>query len=227
MTRAALALTLVLTSGLFGRPLAGTLDIYWIDVEGGASTLVVTPQGQSVLMDAGWPGFDDRDPARIERVVTQEAGLKQIDYMLTSHFHIDHAGGLAALARRVKIGAFIDHGESVERGNLVGLALWQQYLGVAGDRRRVAKPGERLPLAGVDLTIVVADGQVLARPVPGGGPNPLCDTFKAQPEDSGENAKSLGYLLSAGKFQFVNLGDISWNVQHQLACPINLSPGSA
>lgn len=221
MRRTVLALTLAMTSALLSPRSAGTLDIYWIDVEGGASTLVVTPQGESVLMDAGYGDFDNRDSIRIERV-TREAGLKQIDYMLTSHFHVDHVGGLAALARRVKIASFIDHGESVERGTAAGAALWQQYLGIAGERRRIAKPGERLPLAGVDLTIVVSDGKVLAQPVSGGRPNPLCDTFTAQPADLGENAKSLGYLLSAGTFQFVNLGDISWNVQHQLACPINL-----
>ena len=98
--RFTIALAITLT-GVLAAPAAGTLDIYWIDVEGGASTLIVTPRGQSVLMDAGYAGFDDRDPARIERVVTQEAGLKRIDYLVVSHFHPDHAGGLAALSRRV------------------------------------------------------------------------------------------------------------------------------
>src|SRR5688572_2468262 len=91
-----------------------TLDIYWIDVEGGASTLIVTPQGQSVLMDTGWAGFNDRDASRIEQVIRKEAGLVRLDYVLISHFHADHAGGLAALAKGVPISSFVDHGDLVE-----------------------------------------------------------------------------------------------------------------
>jgi competence protein ComEC len=197
------------------------LEIYWIDVEGGASTLIVTPQRQSVLMDAGWAGFDDRDARRIEQVVRKEAGLARIDYALVSHFHADHAGGLTALAGRVPIGAFYDHGETVET-TAAARALFDQYVSLAGARRRVAKPGDRLPLDGVDVTIVAAHSQVLAAPLSGGGPNPLCDTFKPQAEDRGENGKSLGYLLRAGSFAFVNLGDLSWNFQRPLACPVNL-----
>ncbi len=142
--------------------------------------------------------------------------------MLVSHFHGDHAGGLAALAKRVEIGSFIDHGDSVDATAAAGRALWDEYLATAGSRRRTAKPGERLPLDGVEVTIVAAHSQFLPAALPGGGPNPLCASFKAQPEDRGENGKSLGYLLRAGKFEFVNLGDLSWNFQHQLACPVNL-----
>src|SRR5205814_2095010 len=134
----------------------------------------------------------------------------------------DHAGGLAALTQRVDVGTFIDHGESVELGTPAGRALWEQYLSVTGDRRRVAKPGDRVPLEGVDLIIVAAHGRSLRQPVSGGGPNSFCATFQPQPEDRGENGQSLGYLLSIGKFQFANLGDVSWNVQHELACPVNV-----
>ena len=101
--------------GALATPRAGTLDIYWIDVEGGASTLIVTPQGQSVLMDAGFAGFGDRDASRIAHVVTKEAGLARLDYFLASHFHSDHVGGLQALAKKIEIRAFIDHGESVDK----------------------------------------------------------------------------------------------------------------
>jgi competence protein ComEC len=218
--------TIVLAAALAGvlaAPAAGTLDIYWIDVEGGASTLIVTPRGQSVLMDAGFAGFDDRDPARIERVVKQEAGLKRIDYLLVSHFHGDHAGGLAALSRRVPIGTFVDHGDSVDKDAAgAGRALWEEYLSIAGSHRRTVKPGERLALDGVELTIVAADGHVLPAALSRAGPNPLCESFRAQDEDRGENGRSLGFLLRMGKFDFVNLGDLSWNFQHKLACPANL-----
>jgi beta-lactamase superfamily II metal-dependent hydrolase len=203
-------------------PKSGTLDIYWIDVEGGASTLIVTPAGQSVLMDAGFAGFNDRDAARIEHVVKKEAGLQQLDFVLVSHFHGDHAGGLAALSRRVKIGAFVDHGDSVEGASGAGGQLWHEYRQIAGTRRRTVKPGERLPLKGVELVIVAAHGQVLPSPLADAQPNPLCESFKAQEEDRGENGQSLGYLFRSGKFEFVNLGDLSWNFQHRLACPVNL-----
>ncbi len=198
------------------------LDIYWIDVEGGASTLIVTPQGQSVLMDAGFGGFDDRDASRVERVVKKEAGLSRIDHVLVSHFHGDHAGGLAALAKRIDIGSFVDHGDSIEKNAGAGKQLWDEYVATAGSRRRTVKPGDRLPLDGVELTIVASDGQALKAPVTAAGPNPLCDSFKSQAEDAGENGRSVGYLLRAGKFEFVNLGDLSWNFQRHLACPANL-----
>jgi beta-lactamase superfamily II metal-dependent hydrolase len=201
---------------------SGTLDIYWIDVEGGASTLIVTPAGESVLMDAGFAGFNDRDAARIEHVVKREAKLQQLDYVLVSHFHGDHAGGLGALAKRVKIGAFVDHGDSVEGQSAAGGLVWHEYGQLAGTRRRTMKPGERLPLKGVELVIVAGHGQVLPSPLGDSQPNKLCEAFKPQDEDRGENGMSLGYLLRHGKFEFVNLGDLSWNFQHRLACPVNL-----
>ena len=80
-----------------------TLDIYWIDVEGGAATLVVTPERDAVLMDTGGPRADARDAGRIQAAM-RDAGITEIDYLLISHFHRDHVGGLAALAERVPIG---------------------------------------------------------------------------------------------------------------------------
>jgi beta-lactamase superfamily II metal-dependent hydrolase len=203
-------------------PRSGTLDIYWIDVEGGASTLIVTPAGESVLMDAGFAGFNDRDAARIEQIVRKEAKLQQLDYVLVSHFHGDHAGGLGALAKRVKIGAFVDHGDSVEGQSGAGGPVWHEYGQLAGTRRRTMKPGERLALKGVELVIVAGHGQVLSAPLGDSQPNQSCESFKPQAEDRGENGMSLGYLLRHGKFEFVNLGDLSWNFQHRLACPVNL-----
>jgi competence protein ComEC len=214
--------TVALAVALSATRAADTLDIYWIDVEGGASTLIVTPQGQSVLMDAGFAGFGDRDASRIAHVVTKEAGLSRLDYFLASHFHSDHVGGLAALSKRVEIGAFIDHGESVDKGPDGRSPYEDTYRALAGARARTVKPGERLPLNGVELVIVAAHSQFLPAPLTDTGPNPLCSSSKAQPEDRGENGKSLGYLLRAGKFEFVNLGDLSWNFQHRLACPVNL-----
>ncbi len=221
-----LTLGVLFTAGLAvsrsAPPMAGTLDIYWIDVEGGASTLIVTPQGQSVLMDSGFAGFGDRDASRVADVLTKEAGLTRLDYFLASHFHSDHVGGLPALAKKIEIGAFIDHGESVDK-DPEGRSPWEDnYRALAGARRRTVKPGERLALTGVELIIVAAHSQFLPAPLTETGVNSLCSSFKAQTEDRGENGKSLGYLLRAGKFEFVNLGDLSWNFQHRLACPVNL-----
>ena len=220
-TAAVFVTAVALATGVLAAQTRATLDIYWIDVEGGASTLIVTPAGQSVLMDAGFGGFDDRDASRVAHVIEKEAGLTRLDYVLVSHFHGDHYGGVPALAKRVPIGAFIDHGQSVER-NPGPVAFWDEYRGIAGPRQRTVKAGDRLPLEGVELLIVAADGQVLPAPLAASGPNPLCSSFKAQPEDRGENGRSLGYLLRAGAFEFVNLGDLSWNFQHKLACPVNL-----
>ncbi len=222
MLRLLTVLLAALVAGGAFRPAARVLDIYWIDVEGGASTLVVTAQGQAFLMDTGYAGVNDRDPARIEHVLTHEAGVRQLDYVLTSHFHADHAGGLTALARRVSIGAFVDHGDSVDQAAGAGRALWGQYLTTVGTKRRSVRPGDRLPLTGVDLTIVAADGRALTSPLGRAVPNPSCATFTRHPDDPSENGRSLGYHLRAGAFDFLDLGDLSWNFQHALVCPNNL-----
>src|SRR6187399_536116 len=133
----------LLVAGLAASILAQSsrpLDIYWIDIEGGASTLIVTPQGQSVLMDTGYAGLGDRDPARIEHVIKHEAALDRIDYVLSSHYHADHVGGLGSVAKRVPVGAFLDHGESVELAAPGGRAIWDEYVRVTGDKRRMAVP---------------------------------------------------------------------------------------
>ncbi|MBL02938.1 MAG: hypothetical protein CL486_05350, partial [Acidobacteria bacterium] len=112
-------------------PSRDTLDIYWIDVEGGAATLIVTPTNESILMDAGWPRSDERDAQRIQAAMT-DAGIDRLNYFITSHFHTDHVGGLTALANRVVIDQFIDHGDSVEDNP----ELWNPYLAVVGGKRR-------------------------------------------------------------------------------------------
>lgn len=199
------------------------LDIYWIDAEGGASTLIVTDAGQSVLMDAGYAGLDHRDVDRVEHVVREEAGLDHIDFFLTSHFHGDHVGGLAELAKRVEIRNFIDHGDSVEQGSDGGRATWQAYLATVGDKRRTVSPGETLDLDGVEFVIVSSDGATLTNPISeADGANSLCSAYVSKPDDQGENGRSLGYFLKVGDFEFVNLGDLPWSFQYKLACPSNL-----
>lgn len=201
---------------------ADKLSIYWIDVEGGAATLIVTAAGETVLMDAGFGGFGDRDPKRIHHVLTHEAKAGKIDHFITSHFHGDHVGGLEALAKMLPIGSFIDHGDSVDKDRENARAMWASYLAVSKGKRHSVKPGEKIALTGAELTFVASDGKRIEKPIGTGSPNPLCGDAKMQEEDRGENGRSVGYILRAGNFEFVNLGDLSWNFQHNLACPWNL-----
>ncbi len=198
---------------------SANLDIYWIDVEGGAATLVVTPARESVLMDTGWPRADARDALRIQAAM-DDAGIDRIDYLLFSHFHGDHVGGLPALAERVPIGAIVDHGDSVELGTARGQALWDEYIGFAADRRRSVAPGDKLPLERLELTFVASHRELLDALEPQ-MPNRLCEGVEAPGPDMGENGHSLGYLLSLGAFQFLNLGDLTPDREHALACPEN------
>ncbi len=219
-TVAALAAVVLLTQPVFVHTQApATLDIYWIDVEGGAATLVVTPQRDAVLMDTGWSRADARDAGRIQAAM-RDAGITEIDHLLISHFHPDHVGGLAALAERVPIGQIVDHGDSVERDRAQGQALWNDYLAVAEARRRTVEPGDKLPLRRIEFSFVASHSAFIdaLEPRP---PNRLCESAVAGPIDPNENGKSLGYVLSLGGFQFANLGDLSPNHEFDLACPEN------
>ncbi len=197
-----------------------TLDIYWIDVEGGAATLIVTPEQESILMDAGYNRPDERDAMRIQAAMT-DARLTGIDYFIASHFHGDHVGGIPALAKRVPIKQFIDHGESVQQDQERGRVAWEGYLSAAKGKRRTVRPGDKLPLEGVELTFVTSDKEILSRPLAPQSANPYCQGALPGDDVSGENSRSVGYLMSLGDFQFLNIGDLTVNVQHALACPEN------
>ncbi len=197
----------------------GTLDIYWIDVEGGAATLVVTPERESILMDTGWPRADHRDTERILAAM-DDADISRLDYVLISHFHTDHAGGLSALAERVEIGQVVDHGDSVEQDRDRGRALWNDYLATAGDRRRSVAAGDKLPLHRIELSFVASHRNLIDSLEPR-GPNPLCSGAADPEPDMGENGHSLGYLLSLGAFQFLNMGDLTPDRERAIACPEN------
>ena len=219
LTRVAV-LAAVTTLGLSAQIPSDTLDIYWIDVEGGAATLIVTPTQESVLMDAGWGRPDERDAKRI-RAAMRDAHIDSIDYFITSHFHRDHVDGLPALAARVEIGQFIDHGDSAEQDREARKASWDAYLSVADGNRRPVAPGDKLRLRGLEFTFVTANRAVPDRASEPRGPNPYCEDASPGDDLSGENSRSVGYLLSLGAFQFLNLGDLTVNVQHALACPEN------
>ena len=198
---------------------SGDLRIYWIDTEGGAATLIVTPSGQSLLADSGNPGSDDRDAKRIFETA-RAIGLKKIDFLLTTHFHSDHVGGAPALAKLIPIDKFYDHGDSVETSDPRAAQLWEAYKTVSQGKRVILKPGDKIPLRGMDVTVLSSDGQLIAAKNDG-TQNPLCKDAMHKDTDPTENARSAGFLLTYGKFKFLDLGDLTWEKEIVLACPMN------
>ena len=201
--------------------LEGTLEIWWLDSEGGGSTLLLTPEGLLVLIDAGNPG--DRDADRVAAVVEDELGADHIDLCIVTHYHSDHVGGIPPLVERVAIDAFWDHGDSIEQGSMGGMTLWQDYLAVADGKRSVVAPGEVHELGGLELSIVASHGALVDAPLPGAGaPNPACRGSTGMPQGENENTMSVGVLARFGSFELLDLGDLYWDQETALACPNDL-----
>jgi competence protein ComEC len=200
-----------------------TLDIYLIDVEGGNATLFVSPSGESLLIDAGNGGAAAaRDADRIVAAV-KDAGLRQIDHHITTHYHGDHFGGLSELAARVPIREFIDHGPNVQAAPAADEFMNTVYPGLyAQAKHTVVKPGDRIAVAGIDVRVVAAAGQPIRTSVPGAGArNPYCASYMPQAPDPTENAQSVGSHITFGRFRAVHLGDLTWNKEFDLMCPNN------
>jgi competence protein ComEC len=202
---------------------ASKLDIYWIDAEGGAATLIVAPSGESLLVDSANRTPDDRDAKRI-LAVTQQAGLKKIDILLTTHFHSDHIGSMPALAKMIPIGMYMDHGESVEMNRPQVAAAYKAYEELSAGKRKVLKAGDRIPLKGTDIQVIMSAGQAIREPLKGAGEkNETCAAFKehaAEPDP--DNDQSVGFVLKYGPFKFIDMGDLTWNYEQKLVCPDNL-----
>ena len=200
-----------------------TLDIYLIDVEGGNATLFVTPSGQSLLIDTGNGGAAAaRDGDRV-LAAAKDAGLSQIDHLITTHYHGDHFGGMENVAGRIPIKEFIDHGPNVQPAAATDAFLKDVYPKLyASSKHTIAKPGDRVELKGVDARIVAAAGQFIASPLPGaGGKNPYCGAYKPKDPDPSENAQSVGTHFTFGRFKTVHMGDLTWNKESELMCPNN------
>jgi beta-lactamase superfamily II metal-dependent hydrolase len=201
----------------------GTLNIYVIDVEGGNATLFVSPSGESLLIDTGYGGAAAaRDAGRIV-AAAQDAGLQQIDHLITTHWHGDHWGGMEELSKRIPIRHYIDHGPTIQPQPPAVEFLNNIYPGlISKAKHTVVKPGDTIPIAGLNWQVVASAGQVLQRPLQGAGrPNPLCAGFRAKDEDTTENAQSVGSLITFGRFRALHLGDLTWNKEKDLACPNN------
>jgi competence protein ComEC len=229
-TFAALAIVLGVAFFAVANPPRATaatkpLEIYFVDVEGGQATLFVTPAGQSLLIDTGWPGFEGRDASRIA-ATAKNAGLSKIDFVLLTHYHTDHTGGVPQLVAKIPVGAFIDHGPNREPGDKATEDAWEAYQKVIADqhiKRIIAKVGDVLPIQGIRAEVVSSDGVLFSKPLPGaGGQNPGCAKSEKRPADQTENARSLGTIFTFGKVRILDLGDLTWDKEMDMVCPVNV-----
>lgn len=222
--------------GAAGAARAGGLEIYFIDVEGGQSTLLVTPAGQSLLIDTGWAGsgadFHPGDPYQARdanRIVAaaRDAGITQIDYLLITHFHADHDGGVSELSKLIPIRAFIDHGAphaDAMNTDAETKQAYEMYSAVRSTGRHLEpKAGDRLPLRGVEAIVVSSAGSTLAGAMPNAGAiNAVCQDHAVAPGDLLENPRSTGIVIRYGQFRFLDVGDLSGKPLFDLACPKDL-----
>jgi competence protein ComEC len=200
------------------------LRIYSIDVEGGQSTLLVSPSGASMLVDSGWPGNNGRDADRVQAAM-RDAGITRIDHLLVTHYHMDHVGGVPELVKRVPIGEFIDHGENREDSDVTRHDFGAYLKAISGKPRRIVHPGDTIDLPGLRVVVLTADGEHI-RAIPGILPqhNPYCAAEPTAEPDPSENARSVGILVTYGRFRFLDLGDLTKAKEIALVCPDNPIP---
>jgi beta-lactamase superfamily II metal-dependent hydrolase len=206
-------------------PSTRTFDTYVIDVEGGEATLFVSPTGESLLVDTGWPGFDGRDADRI-LAVAKHAGIKQIDHLVITHYHADHVGGTAQLLTRLPVRHFVDRGPDAGEDER---AQYEAYSPLRNSGRRTeVRAGDAITMAGLDVRVIAAGGSVLTTPLPGqGAANSSCADFRPQGTDitsraaDGGDRRSVSLFLTYGRFRTVIMGDLTWNKEFELMCPRN------
>lgn len=208
---------------------ASALRVYFADVEGGQATLFVTPEGGSMLVDTGWPGFNGRDADRIADLV-KRAGLSRIDDLVITHYHIDHAGGLPQLLAKVQVGHLYDHGENREFDDPDTVATWKAYQKVIAEKhveRTVVKPFDVIPVKGMTVQVVSSDGNAITQAlgIPGAGTEfelAPCAASPQKPLENTENDRSVGLSISFGLLRILDLGDLTWAMERNIVCPVNL-----
>lgn len=211
-----------------------TLLIDAIDVEGGAATLYITPAHRSLLIDSGWStGVTAKDPDSAQRIIAaaRRHGLSKLDYVLITHYHVDHVGGVPELLSQFPVGTILDHGPNRESpapdtpaayAALQPAVLYPKYLeAIRGHGHRTLKPGDTLNIGSLHLTVVTSDGAVIDRALPGAG-EPIADCAGMSPMDKDggeENARSVGVILTFGRARIASFGDLTWNMENKLVCP--------
>jgi len=199
-----------------------SLQIYVVDVEGGKAMLVVSPTGESLLIDTGNVGAGARRDADRILAAIHDAGLHEIDHLVTTHWHRDHFGGMALLARRITIREFIDHGANIQPDPVVDAFLRETYpVLYRSARHTIAVPGDTIPLGDVELRVLASAGNTIRIAPPEGTPNPYCSAFRRRADVLTENSQSIGVVLSFGRFHMADLGDLTANKQFELMCPAN------
>jgi len=235
---AAIAAALSLGGAATAAPAQGPLRVVQLDVEGGGGVLFLTPEGRSVLVDTGWPpGMPapaegvkpERSSADVIIAAAQKLGIRQIDYLIISHYHTDHIGGAVEFIKRFPVANFIDHGDNTELPAADrpvtpthASRTYAAYLAAIGDRpRRVVKPGDTVDVGSLKLTVVTSHRGVLQQPLPGaGGATPGCAEAGEKDAIGGEeNPRSVGFIANFGKSRILHLADVTWNVEKELVCP--------
>ena len=208
--------------GLAAQVRTGTLNIFYIDTEGGQSTLFVGPTGESLLVDTGNAG--ERDLGRIVETL-RTAGVTKIDHLWTTHYHGDHVGALLEVARQFPVGHFYDHGKPHPNDRIVSSQFLSAYESLSAGKRTIVKPGDKVKMAGLDITAVASANQFIRTNLPGGGSqNASCAGVKQKDEGAypdPDNGESAGFVLTYGRFRTIDLGDLTWNGELDLMCPTN------
>jgi competence protein ComEC len=243
MKRLGFSLAVVVIAATFINAQSKTtkpLEIWVVDVEGGKAALYVSPTGQTAMIDTGFPGA--RDLERIMAAIA-DAGIKQIDYLISTHYHVDHIGNVVELASRIPIGTFVDHGPTVEGPNVPQVAAGPDGIPVTKPREQiegfqaayaelygkakhlVVGPGDHVPITGLDWKIAAAAGRVVKEPPSPKPSNPYCAGFTPLTGTAGLNdpddAQSVGSVIVLGQFRALDFGDMWRTKELELMCPNN------